>query len=90
MTWRKSDSPNDIKTCNDTYKEERTTIMIQYYCKIFLTIIVDDRVCLSGLHACGDLSATMIKVFVNLDCAKTLSSVGCCYMKLSCEAETSR
>lgn len=39
--------------------------------------------CLSGLHACGDLSATLLRVFVRLDCAEVLSSVGCCYMKLS-------
>lgn len=56
---------------------------------VFIRPIVQVRICplggmcLSGLHACGDLSATLLRVFVRLDCAQVLSSVGCCYMKLS-------
>ncbi|XP_064608363.1 uncharacterized protein LOC135472677 isoform X2 [Liolophura sinensis] len=39
---------------------------------------------LCGLHACGNLSSTMLKLFVNCPLAVGVSSVGCCYMKLSC------
>ena len=52
-----------------------------YECTMLL--LVDDVVCLSGLHTCGDLATTMIRVFINLPCAKILSSIGCCYMKLT-------
>ncbi|KAK7481310.1 hypothetical protein BaRGS_00027390 [Batillaria attramentaria] len=39
---------------------------------------------LTGLHACGDLTATLLRVFVNCPAVDGLVSVGCCYMKLSC------
>ena len=38
---------------------------------------------LTGLHACGDLTPTFLRFFVNCSTAKGLASVGCCYMKLS-------
>ena len=38
---------------------------------------------LTGLHACGDLTPTFLRFFVNCSAAKGLASVGCCYMKLS-------
>ena len=52
---------------------------------------------LAGLHACGDLSTTLLRVFTNgpdaasMSCAESTScgpsvcsviSVACCYMKL--------
>lgn len=40
---------------------------------------------LCGLHACGNLSSTILKLFVNCPLAVGVSSVGCCYMKLSCD-----
>lgn len=41
---------------------------------------------LTGLHACGDLSATMIDTFVNCKEVEALVSVACCYTKLSVES----
>lgn len=38
---------------------------------------------LTGLHACGDLTPTFLRFFVNCDAAVGLASVGCCYMKIS-------
>lgn len=38
---------------------------------------------LTGLHTCGDLAATMLRVFVQSKKAVGLASVGCCYMKLT-------
>ena len=38
---------------------------------------------LAGLHACGDLTPTLLRVFVNCPAVSALVSVGCCYMKLS-------
>ena len=38
---------------------------------------------LAGLHACGDLTATLLRVFVNCPAVSALVSVACCYMKLS-------
>ncbi|XP_076465559.1 uncharacterized protein LOC143297222 [Babylonia areolata] len=42
---------------------------------------------LAGLHACGDLTATLLRVFVNCPAVSALVSVGCCYMKLSAHSE---
>lgn len=42
---------------------------------------------LTGLHTCGDLAATMIRVFAQSRQMVGLASVGCCYMKLSVEGE---
>ncbi len=40
---------------------------------------------LTGLHACGDLTPTMLRVFVKCPHAVGLASVACCYMKLTTE-----
>ena len=39
---------------------------------------------LIGLHTCGDLGATMMRVFRESEEIAGLISLGCCYMKLSC------
>ncbi|CAL1386189.1 unnamed protein product [Linum trigynum] len=38
---------------------------------------------LAGLHACGDLSVTMLKTFSECKDAKAIISIGCCYNLLS-------
>uniref|UniRef100_A0ACD5XQY3 Uncharacterized protein n=1 Tax=Avena sativa TaxID=4498 RepID=A0ACD5XQY3_AVESA len=38
---------------------------------------------LAGLHACGDLSVNMLRVFVSCEQVQALVSVGCCYNLLS-------
>ncbi|XP_057765319.1 uncharacterized protein LOC130986063 isoform X2 [Salvia miltiorrhiza] len=38
---------------------------------------------LAGLHACGDLSVTMLRTFMECDEVKAVISVGCCYNLLS-------
>ncbi|XP_050368664.1 uncharacterized protein LOC126786785 [Argentina anserina] len=38
---------------------------------------------LAGLHACGDLSVTMLKTFMECEEVKAVISVGCCYNLLS-------
>ncbi|KAM9851818.1 LOW QUALITY PROTEIN: methyltransferase-like protein 25B [Aulostomus maculatus] len=38
---------------------------------------------LTGLHACGDLSATLLRHFVNCPYVHGITSVACCYMKIS-------
>ena len=43
----------------------------------------EDRFVLASLHACGDLTPTLLRVFVDCESAVGLASVGCCYMKLS-------
>lgn len=42
----------------------------------------DDHV-LVGLHTCGDLGPTMLRVFAACPHAQGLVSVGCCYMKMT-------
>ncbi|KAG8092922.1 hypothetical protein GUJ93_ZPchr0012g20860 [Zizania palustris] len=45
---------------------------------------------LAGLHACGDLSVNMLRVFMSCEQVKALISVGCCYNLLSegCHEDT--
>ena len=43
----------------------------------------ESSVVLSGLHACGDLSATMVRAFLECEEVKSLISIGCCYNLLS-------
>lgn len=38
---------------------------------------------LTGLHACGDLSATLLRHFVNCPHVCGITSVACCYMKIT-------
>ena len=45
--------------------------------------IQETRITLVGLHTCGDLASTMLKVFVTCPEIKALVSVACCYMKMS-------
>ena len=44
-----------------------------------------DHYILIGLHTCGDLASTMFRTFNENDNIVGLVSVGCCYMKLSCD-----
>ena len=45
-------------------------------------------VVLAGLHTCGDLSATMLRMFSLSPKIVGLVNVGCCYMKLTCASNT--
>ncbi|XP_013880021.1 LOW QUALITY PROTEIN: methyltransferase-like protein 25B [Austrofundulus limnaeus] len=38
---------------------------------------------LTGLHACGDLSATLLRHFVSCPHIRSITSVACCYMKIT-------
>lgn len=46
------------------------------------------KVVLVGLHACGDLSANLVRAFVEWEDAFALVSIGCCYNMLSEQEET--
>ena len=41
------------------------------------------RLMLTGLHACGDLTPTILRVFARCSDIHGVVSVGCCYMKMS-------
>ncbi|KAL6567648.1 hypothetical protein OROGR_001316 [Orobanche gracilis] len=43
----------------------------------------DSSLVLAGLHACGDLSVTMLRTFVECDEVKAMVSIGCCYNLLT-------
>ncbi|XP_022093987.1 methyltransferase-like protein 25 isoform X2 [Acanthaster planci] len=43
---------------------------------------------LVGLHTCGDLAPSTLRLFVHNDTARVLLNVGCCYQRLSEEFET--
>ncbi|KAJ9567810.1 hypothetical protein OSB04_003776 [Centaurea solstitialis] len=42
---------------------------------------------LTGLHACGDLSVTMLRTFLESEQVKAVVSIGCCYNLLSEEED---
>ncbi|XP_067328530.1 methyltransferase-like protein 25B [Anolis sagrei] len=42
---------------------------------------------LTGLHACGDLSVALLRYFARCPQVVGITSVGCCYMKLTTEDE---
>lgn len=44
---------------------------------------------LTGLHACGDLSTTLLRHFVNCPHVRGITSVACCYMKISTQEHPS-
>lgn len=44
--------------------------------------VLDETKMIIGLHTCGDLAATIIKLFVESK-SETLINVGCCYDGLS-------
>ena len=50
---------------------------------------VDKQFILVGLHTCGDLGPTMLRVFSHCDQIVGLVSVGCCYMKVTCPSGVS-
>ncbi|XP_030225499.1 methyltransferase-like protein 25B [Gadus morhua] len=43
----------------------------------------DKSLVLTGLHACGDLSATLLRHFVECPHVRGITSVACCYMKIT-------
>lgn len=43
---------------------------------------------LVGLHTCGDLGPTLLRMFTTFPHIIGLVSVGCCYMKLTCAPPT--
>ncbi|XP_076101879.1 methyltransferase-like protein 25B [Mytilus galloprovincialis] len=50
---------------------------------------LDKRLLLTGLHACGDLTPTILRVFARCDDIRGVASVGCCYMKISTKESAS-
>ncbi|XP_058101350.1 uncharacterized protein LOC131245698 isoform X3 [Magnolia sinica] len=44
---------------------------------------IESPLVLAGLHACGDLSATMLRTLLDCKEVKALVSIGCCYNLLS-------
>ena len=43
----------------------------------------NEKVILTGLHPCGDLTPTLMRLFKNLEQIQSLIFVGCCYNKLT-------
>jgi len=49
----------------------------------------DQRICMVGLHCCGDLTPATLFQFHHLDECKVLICLGCCYHRLCSENKTS-
>ncbi|XP_016648767.1 PREDICTED: protein RRNAD1 isoform X2 [Prunus mume] len=68
-----------LKALADTPLHNDNVSLLQSSCN------ADNRssLVLAGLHACGDLSVTMLKTFMECKEVKAVVSVGCCYNLLS-------
>lgn len=53
-----------------------TTILEQQFPEIN---ILNSNLCLTGLHTCGNLAATCLKLFHSEKSCKLLCNIGCCY-----------
>uniref|UniRef100_A0A8C8SNE9 Ribosomal RNA adenine dimethylase domain containing 1 n=1 Tax=Pelusios castaneus TaxID=367368 RepID=A0A8C8SNE9_9SAUR len=49
--------------------------------------LAEGRVLLTGLHACGDLSVALLRHFTHCPHVVAMTSVACCYMKLTTQEE---
>ncbi|KAM4567979.1 methyltransferase-like protein 25B isoform 2-T2 [Fundulus diaphanus] len=63
---------SDIQTFSEEGRDAEETRLLDY----------PDFV-LTGLHACGDLSATLLRHFVSCPQVRGITSVACCYMKIT-------
>uniref|UniRef100_A0A3Q2P3S2 Methyltransferase like 25B n=1 Tax=Fundulus heteroclitus TaxID=8078 RepID=A0A3Q2P3S2_FUNHE len=63
---------SDIQTFSEEARDAEETRLLDY----------PDFV-LTGLHACGDLSATLLRHFVSCPQVRGITSVACCYMKIT-------
>ncbi|KAL5019616.1 hypothetical protein ScPMuIL_002508 [Solemya velum] len=46
---------------------------------------IQPRVCMIGLHCCGDLTPTMMEFFAELECVRVLCCVSCCFHRMELE-----
>uniref|UniRef100_A0A674K5U6 Methyltransferase like 25B n=1 Tax=Terrapene triunguis TaxID=2587831 RepID=A0A674K5U6_9SAUR len=52
-----------------------------------LGLLAEGRLLLTGLHACGDLSVALLRHFTRCPHVVAMTSVACCYMKLTTQEE---
>ncbi|KAL6643830.1 hypothetical protein ACP70R_018596 [Stipagrostis hirtigluma subsp. patula] len=74
-----------LDACKDDHVEDvtETKIFTENYPQIQEPNHSIPSSILAGLHACGDLSVNMLRVFVSCEQVKAMVSVGCCYNLLS-------
>ncbi|KAG2268443.1 hypothetical protein Bca52824_062998 [Brassica carinata] len=69
----------DAAALNEGPKSSQSSIDANRSCSLVL----------AGLHACGDLSVTMLRTFMECEEVKAVVSIGCCYNLLSEKASES-
>ncbi|TVU49122.1 hypothetical protein EJB05_00414, partial [Eragrostis curvula] len=72
-----------LDACKDDHDEHKTKACSEESPQIQEISRSCPPLILAGLHACGDLSVNMLRVFVSCEQVKALVSVGCCYNLLS-------
>lgn len=86
VIWQLERKSNDCIAQSDTLMEEHgfgeTSFLNSEACSIVKEQMSSDFV-LTGLHACGDLSATLLRHFANCPYIQGITSVACCYMKIT-------
>lgn len=53
-----------------------------YLEKLFSETFHNKNICMTGLHACADLSITILDIFIQIDTIKSLVIMPCCYHRL--------
>ncbi|XP_060517478.1 probable methyltransferase-like protein 25 [Cylas formicarius] len=49
-----------------------------------------ENICITGLHACADLSIDILHLFAKMKSAKALVVMPCCYHRIQCKVESNR
>lgn len=84
--------PNDSQILNSTKSTDNYRTSTHFitpetdFVELFLKHFPDSNpsgFCLSGLHTCGDLAASCLKIFVENSKVSCVCNVGCCYHLLS-------
>lgn len=62
-----------------------TTLLDEYF-----SSLPQKNACIAGLHACADLSITILDLFTKLDFVKCLVIMPCCYHRIELESAAGR
>lgn len=65
------------------YFEHFITIESEEQIKEAVKDFQTNRICITGLHACADLSVIMLELFTKLEMAKSLVIMPCCYHRMN-------
>lgn len=78
-------SDGDVKFAQH-YIDENSSDKIATLLEKYFPNLPHKTVCITGLHACADLSITILDLFTKLDFVKCLVIMPCCYHRIDLES----